>query len=98
MQQPLKDWGKLKNLKLNQSRFIEKKNKKNKKKLRILVIGLLIEGANFTRGVFSTHSNIYDRLFFQGSPEAIVHRCSLKKGVIKKFANFTGKHLCWSLT
>ena len=23
-------------------------------------------------------------------------RCSLKKGVLKKFAKFTGKHLCWS--
>ena len=31
MQQPLKGWGKLKNLKLNQSRFIEKKTKKQKK-------------------------------------------------------------------
>ena len=24
-------------------------------------------------------------------------RCSVKKGVLKNFANFTGKHLCWSL-
>ena len=24
-------------------------------------------------------------------------RCSVKKGVLKKFAYFTGKHLCWSL-
>ena len=24
-------------------------------------------------------------------------RCSVKKGVLKTFANFTGKHLCWSL-
>ena len=24
-------------------------------------------------------------------------RCSLKKGVLKNLANFTGKHLCWSL-
>ena len=23
-------------------------------------------------------------------------RCSVKKGVLKKIANFTGKHLCWS--
>ena len=23
-------------------------------------------------------------------------RCSVKKGVLKKFANFIGKHLCWS--
>ena len=23
-------------------------------------------------------------------------RCSVKKGVLKNFANFTGKHLCWS--
>ena len=24
-------------------------------------------------------------------------RCSVKKGVLKHFANATGKHLCWSL-
>ena len=24
-------------------------------------------------------------------------RCSVKKGVLKNFAKFTGKHLCWSL-
>ena len=24
-------------------------------------------------------------------------RCSLKKGVLKNLANFTEKHLCWSL-
>ena len=24
-------------------------------------------------------------------------RCSIRKGVLKNFANFTGKHLCWSL-
>ena len=24
-------------------------------------------------------------------------RCSVKKGLLKNFANFTGKHLCWSL-
>ena len=24
-------------------------------------------------------------------------RCSVKKGVLKNLANFTGKHLCWSL-
>ena len=26
-----------------------------------------------------------------------VARCSIKKSVVKKFAIFTGKHLCWSL-
>ena len=25
------------------------------------------------------------------------YRCSVKKVVLKTFANFTGKHLCWSL-
>ena len=24
-------------------------------------------------------------------------RCSIKRGVLRNFANFTGKHLCWSL-
>ena len=29
--------------------------------------------------------------------EIIVRRCSVKKGVFKKFAKFTGKNLCRSL-
>ena len=29
--------------------------------------------------------------------EAVVQRCSVKKGVLKNFTNFTGKHLCQSL-
>ena len=32
------------------------------------------------------------------SPNRSSHcRCSIKKGVLKTFAKFTGKHLCWSL-
>ena len=26
-----------------------------------------------------------------------LRRCSIEKGVLKEFANFTGKYLCWSL-
>ena len=29
--------------------------------------------------------------------EAVVRRCSVKKGVLKNFTKFTGKHLCQSL-
>ena len=29
--------------------------------------------------------------------EAVLGRCSSKKDVLKNFANFTGKYLCWSL-
>ena len=29
--------------------------------------------------------------------KSTLRRCSVKKGVLKKFANFIGKHLCWSL-
>ena len=29
--------------------------------------------------------------------KSIRRRCSVKKGVLKNFVNFTGKHLCWSL-
>ena len=29
--------------------------------------------------------------------EAVVLRCSVKKGILGKFAKFTGKHLCKSL-
>ena len=28
--------------------------------------------------------------------EAVVRRCSVRKGVLRKFAKFTGKHLCQS--
>ena len=30
-------------------------------------------------------------------PEAVAERCSVKKGVLRNFANFTGKHLCQRL-
>ena len=31
------------------------------------------------------------------SPRIVHHqRCSVKKGILKTFANFTGKHLCWA--
>ena len=36
----------------------------------------------------------YDR--FKHS-EAVVQRCSVKKGVLRNLINFTGKHLCQSL-
>ena len=40
-------------------------------------------------------------LFAQGSPLSFASgslwRCFVKKGVLKNFAEFTGKHLCWSL-
>ena len=71
-QQTLKDWGELKNLKLNRYRFIEKKKQpktttttttRTTKNLIILVIGLFSELAHFTRGVFRTLTNIYDGLF-----------------------------------
>ena len=29
--------------------------------------------------------------------EAVIRRCSVKKGVLRNFAKFTGKHLCQSL-
>ena len=29
--------------------------------------------------------------------EAVAQRCSLKKGVLRNFAKFTGKHLCQSV-
>ena len=32
-----------------------------------------------------------------GRAEAVVHRCFFKINVLKNFANFTGKNLCWCL-
>ena len=36
-------------------------------------------------------------LFFPICSEAVVRRCSIKKGFLKNFVKFTGKHLCQSL-
>ena len=38
----------------------------------------------------------YKRLDTRGKFRNSHRRCSVKKGVLKNFANFTGKHLCWS--
>ena len=35
--------------------------------------------------------------FFCNVAEAVARRCSVRKGVLKNFAKFTGKHLCHSL-
>ena len=44
----------------------------------------------------STYIN-YNKKFCMASPEAVVQRCSEKKLLLKLLAEFTGKHLCWSL-
>ena len=33
----------------------------------------------------------------QTNSEAVAQRCSVKKGVLKNFSKFTGKHMCQSL-
>ena len=38
-------------------------------------------------------SLVYTVYFHKQPPE---YRCSVKKGVLKNFVNFIGKHLCWS--
>ena len=41
---------------------------------------------------------IFTNLVLSQTPSRSSHRrCSVKKGVLKNFANFIGKHLCWSL-
>ena len=32
----------------------------------------------------------------QTNSEAVAQRCSVKKGVLKNFSKFTGKHMCQS--
>ena len=53
-----------------------------------LIVQLLILGLRYSECCFFFYSSIY------GSSH---RRCSVKKGVLKNFANFTGKHLFWSL-
>ena len=48
------------------------------------------------RGVFSTQSKIYDGTFLQRYKSSH-RRSSVKKGVLRIFAKFTGKHLCHGL-
>ena len=38
-----------------------------------------------------------NKKFCMASPEAVVQRSSEKKLLLKLHAEFTGKHLCWSL-
>ena len=38
-----------------------------------------------------------DELIFSEHSTVVVRRCSSKLGVLKALANYTGKHLCWSL-
>ena len=40
---------------------------------------------------------IITHLHLKYVPEAVVQRCSVKKGVLRNFTKFTGKHLCQCL-
>ena len=46
---------------------------------------------------FPPNSNSTFIVFLDRFPKAVAGRCSLKKCVLKIFAKFTGKRLCWSL-
>ena len=52
--------------------------------------GDLYDGRN--RKIFSNKNVFFFKTFRRSQM-----RCSVKKGILKKFTNFTGKHLCWSL-
>ena len=43
--------------------------------------------------VFETHLKVFNSCFIRSSHQ----RCSVKKGVLRNFAKFTGKRLCQSL-
>ena len=47
--------------------------------------------------VLSTMIGNYFKVQHQPLYRSSHRRCSVKKGVLKIFANFTDKHLCWSL-
>ena len=42
-------------------------------------------------------TDVWSIMFRVSNPEAVVPRCSVKKGVLRNFAEFTGKHLSQSL-
>ena len=45
----------------------------------------------------SVKSNYANQRQIKAFTEAVFQRCSIKKGVLKNFTKFTGKHLCQSL-
>ena len=40
---------------------------------------------------------VLEKIYFFNADRSSHQRCSVKKGVLKNFANFLGKHLYWSL-
>ena len=73
---------------------IRKINRKNRK-------CFIVKCARFSEQLFieqfrTTVPNVLGILIFMLT-KAVVRRWSLKKDVLKNFANFTGKYLCWSL-
>ena len=49
----------------------------------------------FGRINFQCMSSLVYTVYWQNQPSE--QRCSVKKGVLKDFVIFTGKHLCWGL-
>ena len=66
--------------------FTEGPNLLNPKKIHKFTMACKI------KGVLKTLSDIYDGAFRSSH-----RRCSVRKGVIRNFAKFAGKHLCQSL-
>ena len=46
--------------------------------------------------VYDMYVLMYVLIFYFWLYRSSLQRCSVKKGVLKKFAIFPGKHLCWS--
>ena len=47
---------------------------------------------------YDSNGDTYSKaLLLKQCQEAVTRRCSVKKGVLKNFAKFTGKQLCQSL-
>ena len=57
------------------------------------------ERMKMLRSEFPSHQSLpHERKIFQTENYRNSHwRCSVKKGVLKNFADFTAKHLCWRL-
>ena len=53
--------------------------------------------SNFLRKCWETRKKILHLVFYKQKSEAVIQRCSVRKGVLTNFEKFLGKYLCQNL-
>ena len=70
--------------------------KRNSSQIFSLVFVKYFKNSFFEKHVWASKYKSWKKLNRQKQPP-LFYRCSVKKDFLKNFANFKGKHLCWSL-